>query len=212
MRRTSDGAPHLVRSDSHKMERMSLTPRFSDALQYAAQLHAAQARKGTTIPYISHLLGVCSIVLEHGGSEDEAIGALLHDAAEDQGGDTQLAIIRERYGDAVAAIVSGCTDTVVLPKPEWRNRKQDYLAHLPSASASVLLVSLADKLHNARAILSDYRQLGDVLWTRFQGGRDGTLWYYRALCDAFRQLRPGALADELERVVSELERVANRAK
>jgi GTP pyrophosphokinase len=156
------------------------------------------------------VLGVCSLVLEHGGSEDEAIGALLHDAAEDQGGEAQLAAIRDRFGDAVADIVSGCTDTVVTPKPPWRQRKEDYIAHLPSASAAVLLVSLADKLYNARAILSDYRQLGEALWVRFQGGRDGTLWYYRTLSSAYQSLRPGALADELARVVDELEQLAHR--
>ena len=204
---TSEGAGHF--RSSLTIGGMALTPQFIDALQYAAQIHADQLRKGTTIPYISHLLGVCSIVLEYGGSEVEAIGALLHDAAEDQGGDAQLAMIRTRFGDAVAEIVSGCTDTVVLPKPAWRKRKEDYIAHLPTASSSVLVVSLADKLHNSRAILSDFRQVGEELWARFQGGREGTLWYYRALCDAFHSLRSGALADELERVVSELEQEVN---
>lgn len=186
---------------------MTLTTRFDDALVYARQLHAGQIRKGTTIPYVAHLLGVTAIVLEHGGTEDEAIAALLHDAIEDQGGDTTRAEIRHRFGDAVVAIVDGCTDAETIPKPPWRERKETYVAHIAEASPLVRLVSAADKLYNARAILADYRSLGDALWDRFNGGREGTLWYYRALVDAFRAVATSPLVEELDRTVSELERL-----
>jgi len=187
---------------------MILSARFDDALVYARRLHADQVRKGTAIPYVSHLLAVSSIVLDHGGTEDEAIAALLHDAIEDQGGDAARAEIRRRFGEAVVAIVDGCTDAETIPKPPWRARKERYIAHLAVASPSVRLVSAADKLHNARAILADYRHLGDVLWDRFNGGRMGTLWYYRGLVDGFRAVESTALVDELDRTVTELERLA----
>ena len=186
---------------------MALTSRFESALGYAARLHANQLRKGTTIPYVAHLLGVCSIALAHGANEDEAVAALLHDAPEDQGGQVVLDEIRMRYGDAVAEIVAGCSDTLVIPKPPWRARKEAYIQHLEAATASVRLVSAADKLYNARAILSDYRVLGERLWDRFQGGRQ-TIWYYRSLTNAFKRLGPKPLASELERVVAELEELA----
>jgi (p)ppGpp synthase/HD superfamily hydrolase len=186
---------------------MILTSRFDQAIHYTTLIHAGQTRKGTSIPYLSHLLGVTSIVLEHGQSEDEAIGALLHDAGEDAGGDGRIADIRCRFGDAVADIVQGCTDAVVIPKPPWRQRKEDYIAHVRHAPASVRLVSAADKLHNARSILRDYRQLGENLWSRFNGGKEGTLWYYRALTDAFRAAGSNELIDELDRTVRELERL-----
>jgi (p)ppGpp synthase/HD superfamily hydrolase len=182
-------------------------PRFEDALTYAARLHRQQERKGSGVPYVTHLLAVAAIVGEVGGGEDEVIAALLHDAVEDQGGRARLAEIRERYGDVVAEIVWGCTDADTVPKPPWRERKEVYVAHLAEASPSVRLVSSADKLHNARSILSDLRVLGPELWDRFAGGREGTLWYYRALVDAFLRLSPGPLADELARVVGEIEQV-----
>jgi (p)ppGpp synthase/HD superfamily hydrolase len=189
---------------------MALTPRFEDALVFAARLHGGDVRKGTTIPYVSHVLGVASIALEHGADEDEAIGALLHDTVEDAKGDSESVRteIRRRFGTAVLDIVDGCTDARTKPKPPFRERKERYIAHLPEASPSVRLVSAADKLYNARAILSDYRAIGEALWARFNGGRSGTLWYYRALADAFRALGPGRLAEELDRVVSELEQLA----
>jgi (p)ppGpp synthase/HD superfamily hydrolase len=191
---------------------VTLSSRFEEALTLAARLHADQVRKGTTIPYISHLLAVASMVLEQGASEDEAIAALLHDAAEDQGGRATLEDIRNRFGDAVAEIVEGCTDSWVIPKPPWRTRKEAYLAHLREASASVRLVSAADKLHNARTILSDYRALGESLWSRFTGGREGTLWYYRALVEVLRAAGTTSLVEELDRVVSELEHLVSRAR
>jgi len=175
---------------------------------YAARLHAQQKRKGTERPYIAHLLGVASIVLDHGGDEDSAIAALLHDAVEDQGGRPRLAEIRRKFGVRVARIVDGCTDAYTDPKPPWRPRKERYIAHLAEAPAEERLVSAADKLHNAREILSDYRRMGDALWSRFQGGKDGTLWYYRALLEALRPSGMSPLVGELERVVTELERLA----
>lgn len=187
---------------------MTPTARFRDALTYACELHADQKRKGTDIPYVAHLLAVASLALEHGASEDEAIAALLHDAVEDQGGRATGDEIRRRYGDAVADIVQACSDTDVQPKPPWRERKEAYVAHLEHAPRAVRLVSACDKLHNARAILADYRIHGDALWSRFSGGRDGTLWYYRALAAGFLRLLPGPLADEIDRVVSDLERLA----
>jgi len=187
----------------------ALGTRFEEALSWATRTHASQVRKGTAIPYVSHLLAVASLVLEHGGDEDEAIAALCHDAVEDQGGAPVLSEIRGLFGEKVAAIVEGCTDTDVTPKPPWRARKEAYVAHVRLAPAPVLLVSAADKLHNARSILLDYRSRGNELWPRFSGGREGTLWYYRALVDAYRHAgAPAALVDELARVVEELERLA----
>jgi GTP pyrophosphokinase len=187
---------------------MSLSPRFESALTYAARLHAGQTRKGTATPYLAHLLAVTGIVLENNGDEDEAIAALLHDAVEDQGGAATREEIRRRYGDRVAEIVDGCTDTDSVPKPPWRARKEAYIAHLTSASPSVRLVSAADKLHNARSILMDYREQGEALWGRFTGGREGTLWYYRTLVEKLHPLGPSRIVQELERVVREIERLA----
>jgi len=186
---------------------MPLSPRFEEALVYAARLHANQRRKGTDVPYIAHLMAVASIALLHGANEDEAIAALLHDAVEDQGGAGTREEIRRRFGATVAEIVDGCTDTDISPKPPWRERKENYVRHIRSAPASVRLVSASDKLDNARAILSDYRVLGDALWDRFSGGKEGTLWYYRSLVDAFQQAGGGPLIAELDSVVREIERL-----
>lgn len=187
---------------------MSLSPRFSDALTYANRIHADQTRKGSGVPYISHLLAVCALVMEHGGDEDQAIAALLHDAAEDQGGYETLSDIRARFGERVARMVGELSDTFETPKPPWRTRKETYLAHLPHAPADTLLVSLADKVHNARTILADHAQIGEEIWGRFTQGRDGTLWYYRALAEVFQEINPGYLAGELNRIVTELEQYA----
>jgi len=189
---------------------MILSSRFEEALLFATRLHSTQWRKGTGIPYIAHLLAVTSIVLENGGNEDEAIAALLHDAIEDQGGDATREEIRRRFGNDVVAIVDGCTDADVIPKPPWRARKESYIAHLRQAPPPVRLVSSADKLHNARALLADYRQLGDELWLRFQGGKGGTLWYYRAVVDVLSEGGSNPLIEELERVVAELEHLAGK--
>ena len=188
---------------------MSLSPRFDDALKLAHTLHRDQRRKGTAIPYVAHLLSVAALVIEHGGDEEEAIAALLHDAIEDQGGSLARDQIRARFGEGVAMIADGCTDAVGTPKPPWRERKEAHLAHLATASRSVLLVACADKLHNARTLVADYRVIGEELWERFHGGRDGTLWYYRSASAMFRvaENAPRLLADELERTVAELDRL-----
>ena len=185
-----------------------LTERFRQALVYAAELHATQLRKSTPIPYVAHLLGVAAIALEYGADEDEAIAALLHDAVEDQGGAATREEIRRRFGDRVTSIVDGCSDTDLEPKPPWRQRKEAYLAHLSEADASVRLVSAADKLHNVRSLLADYRRLGESLWSRFNGGRAGTLWYYRALVEAYQSAGATPLVEELARRVEELEQLA----
>ena len=190
---------------------MKPTTRFEAALTYATHLHRDQTRKGTDIPYVGHLLGVASLVIEDGGSEDEAIAGLLHDAVEDQGGAPRLEDIRTRFGEGVAAIVAGCTDADTTPKPPWRQRKEAYLAHLREATADVLRVSAADKLYNARAILADYRALGEALWPRFSEERDEILWYYRSLVAIFLERGPARLAGELARAVAELNRLTDES-
>ena len=174
-----------------------LSDRFDEALVYASRLHRDQRRKGTAIPYISHLMSVAALVLEHGGNEDQAIAALLHDAVEDQGGEPTLEEIRRRFGEGVAQIVADCSDAWGEPKPLWRARKEAYIDKLPKKNTASLLVSLADKTHNAKAILSDFRLIGDELWSRFSGGKEGTIWYYQTLSAIYDEVIPGALAREL---------------
>jgi (p)ppGpp synthase/HD superfamily hydrolase len=188
-----------------------VTDRFDQALSYASLLHRGQRRKGAEIPYVAHLLAVTSLVLEHGGDEDEAIAALLHDSIEDIGGEGLRREIRELFGERVLGIVEGCTDTDRQPKPPWRERKEVFLERLPRAAASVRLVVAADKLHNVRSMLMDHTRIGDRLWQRFRGGRDGTLWYYRAVADALRQVEQTPLVEELHRAVTELELAASRS-
>jgi (p)ppGpp synthase/HD superfamily hydrolase len=190
-----------------------LTARFDEAFRYAHDVHRVQPRKGLRIPYIAHLMDVAAIVLQYGGSEDEAIGALLHDAAEDHGGRERLADIRQRFGDVVAEIVEGCSDTFEVAKPAWIPRKRSYISHMtdPGTAPRVLLVSAADKLANARAILADWRRHGDKVFERFTGRKHGTLWYYRGLVNAFRKRGEASIAhivEELDRVVTELQRLA----
>lgn len=198
-----------------------LTDRFNDALVYAHNLHRHQPRKGRDIPYIGHLLGVASLVLENGGDEDMAIAALLHDAVEDQGGLPRRDEIHEKFGERVTRIVMGCTDSDEIDptkKLPWCDRKQDYIQHVrQEADPEVRLVSVADKVHNARAILTDHHEAGDVCFDRFSGRKDGTLWYYRSLVEAFREAEARhhdvsasgigrrRLIEELERVVEQLE-------
>lgn len=181
-----------------------LTQRFDKGLIYASEVHRLHLRKATEIPYISHLLGVSSLVLEYGGDEDQAIAGLLHDAVEDYGGQRRLDHIRMEFGDRVADIVADCTDSWTDPKPEWRTRKSEYIesmAHKPDTS---LLVSLADKTHNARAIVSDLHEIGDKLWTRFSAQQGQVIWYYRSLADVF-QHRLGGMARDLVRCVAAME-------
>ncbi len=185
-----------------------LTDRFARAALYAIELHRTQTRKATSIPYVTHLFAVCSLVLEDRGTEDEAIAALLHDGPEDQGGSVVLVEIRARFGDAVATVVEGLSDAMPAAgdaKPPWHERKEAYLRHLESASASVLRVSLADKLHNARSILVDLATDGEAVWRRFNADRAEQAWYYRELLSVFERRLPGSrnLA-ELARVVGEL--------
>jgi (p)ppGpp synthase/HD superfamily hydrolase len=181
-----------------------LSRRFEEALVYATRAHEGQRRKKTPVPYVSHLLAVCALVLEDGGDEDEAIAALLHDVVEDQGGAARAAEVRARFGDRVADVVEACTDTDVSPKPPWRPRKEAYLAHARTVTDAARRVALADKLHNARAILADYRVLGEAVWARFSAGGDDQVWYYESLVEAYRRPSGGRLHDELARVVSEL--------
>lgn len=188
-----------------------LTQRFEEAIIYALHLHAAQTRKGSDLPYISHLISVAALALEYGGGEDEAIAALLHDAVEDQGGAATRAEILRRFGPVVAAIVDGCSDTDQMPKPPWRARKEAYIAHLATASDSVRLVSACDKLHNARTLVMDYRILGEDLWPRFTGRREGTLWYYRSIIEVLRARGNTEVVKELDRVVTQLETMVGQA-
>jgi (p)ppGpp synthase/HD superfamily hydrolase len=181
---------------------MPLSKQYDEALVYASELHRTQVRKGSGTPYIAHLLSVSSRVLSAGGTEVQAIAGLLHDAAEDQGGQATLDVIKGRFGNDVAQIVADCTDSWVEPKPAWRPRKEAYLSSLPRKPATSLLVSLADKVDNAEAILNDHRNIGDEVWGRFTGGREGTIWYYRRLSEIFRAELPGALAQQLALTVS----------
>jgi (p)ppGpp synthase/HD superfamily hydrolase len=183
--------------------------RFGQALAYAETAHAGQLRKGTTVPYIAHLLGVAALALEHGANENEAIAALLHDTVEDCGGLTRLGDVRERFGPDVAEIVMGCTDATEIPKPPWKERKQAYVHDLVTASPSVLLVSSCDKLHNVRSLVLGLRHEGEAAWRIFNGGKEGTLWYYRAVLDVLsrRGLHP-ILVGDLKAAVEEAHRLA----
>ena len=178
----------------------ALWARLSQAAAYAMTIHAHQVRKVANTPYVGHLLSVAGLVLEHGGDEDQAIAGLLHDAIEDCGAKHE-AIISDRFGPRVARIVRACTDADSFPKPPWRARKEAYLRHLETADRDALLVSCCDKLHNARTIVTDLRTHGDAMFERFTAGREGTLWYYGALADAFLRLLPGPLARDLSDTV-----------
>jgi (p)ppGpp synthase/HD superfamily hydrolase len=194
--------------DQKDKSSVSLSPRFEQAFSYAFKLHKNQKRKATNVPYIAHLLGVTALVLEAGGDEDEAIAALLHDAAEDQGGQRTLNAIEDQFGVRVARIVAECSDSISIFKAPWKQRKSQYLARLSNADMSVRRVSLADKLHNCRDILRTYREIGDETWARFSGGKDGTLWYYEELVRIFLQTGRDSYTLELERVFSELSEAA----
>jgi (p)ppGpp synthase/HD superfamily hydrolase len=187
----------------------TLNTRLEEALIFAARLHAGQKRKGKDLPYISHLLGVAALVFEAGGDGDEVIAALLHDAVEDQGGIETLQEIQRRFGERVAMIVEGCSDSLSTPKPPWLERKASYLIHLRSAPFEVRRVSLADKLHNARTILSDLEEHGDATWSRFNGGRQGSLWYYQSLVEIFQESESGFMLREFTRVVQEIQRISS---
>jgi (p)ppGpp synthase/HD superfamily hydrolase len=183
-----------------------LTSRFDDAFRYAHDVHGTQTRKGTGAPYISHLIGVASIVLDDGGGEDEAIGALLHDAAEDHGGRARLEDIRGRFGNDVAKIVEDCTDSWSEPKEPWLERKQAYIQHARTLSGPSLRVSIADKVHNSYAILRDLRNAGERVWERFTATPDDVVAYYESLVRAYREAGGGPLVDELDRIVRGIQR------
>ncbi|RPI41400.1 MAG: HD domain-containing protein, partial [Betaproteobacteria bacterium] len=194
-----------------------LNEKFRRALQLAVELHHKQLRKSSDVPYVGHLLVVAGTVLEHGGDEDETAAALLHDAVEDQGGLPTLARIRETCGERVANLVEALSDRIPgsgRPRRGWRTRKEDYIAHLATADDGVRLVSCADKLHNCRAMVHDYRSKGDALWERFSAGREEQVWFYRACATALRMAPPSArvepLLEELEDTVAELELLAER--
>ena len=194
---------------NHAIPHPVLTDRFAQAFAFASVVHASQTRKGTAIPYLSHLMGVASFVLEHGADEDTAIAALLHDAPEDQGGYAMLAQIKARFGDRVEKIVHGCTDTFEDPKPAWQKRKEDYIAHLDrEADMATCLVSVADKLHNARAILHDLRNVGVAVFERFSVSQGQTGWYYGNLARVFHRRLAGeeaeALANALRHAIGEI--------
>jgi (p)ppGpp synthase/HD superfamily hydrolase len=187
-----------------------LSRRFEKALVYVTRIHGKQVRKRTHRPYIGHLLSVASIVIEFDGDEDMAIAALLHDAVEDQGGLPRLRDIRRRFGKRVAHIVDGCTDSYAAPKLPWIDRKRAYLERIPKEAAEVRLVSAADKLSNARETLQDLRALGVEVFESFAGKKDGTLWYYQALVEKFREAGSNGLVEDLARVVTELKQLSTR--
>ncbi|RLD08959.1 MAG: phosphohydrolase [Chloroflexota bacterium] len=187
----------------------NLSDRFLKAFSIASTLHGNQLRKASQIPYIAHLLAVAALVLENGGTEDQAIAALLHDAVEDQGGLDTLNQIRDEFGDYVADLVDGCTDSYTQPKEEWKPRKLAYLEKLKNASDDVLLISLADKVHNARSILRDLHITGENTWDKFKGKKSGTLWYYQSLAKTFDDAPYPILKNELRNLVDEIQTLAN---
>lgn len=197
-------------SSRQVLKPIKLGARFLKAFSFAAEKHKGQPRKASRIPYIAHLMGVSSIVLEAGGDEDLAIAALLHDVVEDCGGAPMLKEVRRRFGDRVANIVDGCTDAYEIPKPEWRTRKENYIARLKKEDEDTRLVSAADKLNNVRSILSDYRTVGESIWSRFNGGREGTLWYYRTLRDEFSRHKMNRVTRDFDLAVKELEFLTSR--
>jgi (p)ppGpp synthase/HD superfamily hydrolase len=186
-----------------------LTERYLSALELAFKLHQTQIRKGSQVPYFTHLMSVSAMVLENGGSEDQAIAALLHDAVEDQGGKKTLNIIKKRFGADVAEIVEGCSDSDTIPKPPWKNRKLAYLEKIKHASDTIKLVSLADKIHNARSILQDLQTRGEATWSMFTGGKDGSLWYYKSLVKIFDNSPFPFLKQELHQLVDEIIKLAD---
>lgn len=185
-----------------------LSPRFIEAFELACNLHRTQLRKGTSIPYIAHLMAVSALVLENGGDEDQAIAALLHDAVEDQGGLKILDEIRERFGERVARIVDGCTDSYTILKKPWLERKKAYLEKLKIVDVDVHLVSLADKVHNVRSLLNDLNSEGPTVWKRFNGGKDGTIWYYSMLSHSYPADGCAGLLRQFRKSVEELQQIS----
>lgn len=201
---------HSARHGSRSAGKPKFGKQFEKALVYAARLHARQKKKGNGQPYIGHLLGVTALVIAHGGNEDEAIAAMLHDAAEDQGGLRTLRAIRSKFGRRIASMVESCSDSVTTPKPPWKERKTSYIGHVRHATPAVRLVTAADKLDNVRMIITDLRLEGDRVWSRFTGGKEGSLWYYRAMFETLKRAGSTPLVEELGRAVVEMERLAAR--
>jgi (p)ppGpp synthase/HD superfamily hydrolase len=193
-----------------KLSPLVFSTRFNRALAYAAKIHGRQRRKATNKPYIGHLMSVTSIVIAYGGDEEMAIAALLHDAVEDQGGRKRLRDIARKFGKRVARIVDGCTDSYEEPKPPWLERKRAYIARVAEEDADTRLVSAADKLSNVRDILQDVRTDGVAAFEKFQGKKDGTLWYYRTILGEFRRAGTNELVEEFSRTLEILERKAKR--
>ena len=188
----------------------TLGPRFEEALLFAVRTHDGDLRKGTEIPYVSHLLSVCALVLEDGGDEDEAIAALLHDTLEDHPEKVTKADLDRRFGSRVADLVAACTDTppdyTGGTKADWHERKATYVELIREEPYPKCRVALADKLHNTRSVVLDHRRLGDEIWTRFNAPKEDQLHYHRALVEAFREAgAPDYLVDELDSLVRELE-------
>jgi (p)ppGpp synthase/HD superfamily hydrolase len=185
--------------------------RFAEAFSYSLEVHRGQRRRVTGTPYIGHVLGVCSLVLDDGGDEDQAIGALLHDAGENAGGRPRIEDIRNRFGERVARIVEECSDTLERPEPPWRERKEAYVAAAEHHTLDALHVSLGDKLYNVRSLVRDYRVLGESVWDHLAGDRGDILWYYRSLLDVFRRRLPeSSMVAELEAALAEFERLIDR--
>ncbi|MBW7865186.1 MAG: bifunctional (p)ppGpp synthetase/guanosine-3',5'-bis(diphosphate) 3'-pyrophosphohydrolase [Candidatus Hydrogenedens sp.] len=192
------------------MTRQSYSHRVPEALALMFELHRDQRRKGEGgAPYVVHLLGVAALVGEFGGDEDQFIAALLHDAAEDQGGMAVLGRIRDTFGEKVADLVLACSDTVEEVKPPWKERKLRHIAHVAEAPAGVKLIIAADKLHNARSLWASLRQSGPRdTWKHFKGGRDGSLWYYQSMLDALRTGWDSPLLEMFEETLADLNRIA----
>ncbi len=187
---------------------MSYSEKFEQALVYAARVHSRQDRKGSSAPYITHLLAVAALVGENGGSEDQVIAALLHDAPEDQGGRERLEDVKTTFGGSVARIVSGCTDSLENPKPTWRPRKEAFIRRLREANDDVILVVLADKVHNASTTVEDLREFGESTFDKFTGKKEGTLWYYREVYKVLSHRAHNRLTDRLRKLVEEMHKLA----
>jgi len=187
---------------------MALSFRIDEAFHLAHELHRHQVRKGSAVPYITHLMSVAALVGEHGGDEEQMTAALLHDAVEDQGGAATRERIREQFGDRVVRIIDECSDTDVEPKPPWRERKEAHLSTMAEMPAEAKLVLAADKLHNARTILMDLRSRGEALWDIFSGKREGTLWYYREVAAALRTNWEHPILDALDEAIDLMHEMA----
>ena len=195
------------------MKNGKLSNKYKEALDFTFELHQNQTRKGVDIPYMTHLMSVSSLILENGGDEEQAIAGLLHDSIEDQsqnfGGADKLRMeLERRFGKRVLDMVEACTDADTIPKPPWRARKEQYIASIAHKSQDALLVSLADKCHNSKTILNDYKILGDAVFDRFTAKKDGTLWYYRSLATEFSKTINSPLVADLDATVTELERLS----